>query len=308
MNDADPAPRGDVVETRGTSEPAPFMPNGVDWYHQLDGYVELVFAAQIAHYGLAGLYAQPRHCLALFPWYADTYQGWENRGRDYGKLLPFEDGSAPPGPSKEIISVVDLAAFCKYAISNLVAKIVSFESQAYDDPIHPGLLLSGVAEFPLGRYKPYDASRLIQDVYRVCTCLLPANRVPPRPGGRSGRRLAAFLDRVHIACLNTRTRGRPERHLPAQSGRRIAAKVNTESEHGKKKSQRIRLMRPWDLACLAAFENRRKTDRKVKLKTFIRDWISQHQRDFREEKPGGLSLKSMYATLRQRVKKTRSKK
>lgn len=75
-------------------------------------------------------------------------------------------------------------------------------------------------------------------------------------------------------------------------------RVNTESEHREKKPEKNRRMRAWDRACLNAFRTNRRTDSNAKLKPFISDWILQHESQYRDEKPEGLSVLSMYAKLR----------
>lgn len=90
-----------------------------------------------------------------------------------------------------------------------------------------------------------------------------------------------------------------QKNVTRNSGGGADGRVNTESEPREKKTEKVRLMRGHHRACVKAFEAQRKTGKRTPFKRFLKDWISHHEADFKEEYPKGLPLAEMYANIRQ---------
>jgi hypothetical protein len=180
-----------------------FDPKGMTWYEDPDcvplaGYDDLVLAAKAAHFGNQGLFVHWNVRRGRFPWYENSEAGWTNRSND---LVGISHNSAllPAGQSRRIGSTDEMIGFCRFLISTLLPPIIEFESNVANDPCF-WLSNSNGSWPPI--FQRYDAGALINDIYRICTCLLRPEHVPSRPGSTNVAGLNAFLDRVHIECLN----------------------------------------------------------------------------------------------------------
>jgi hypothetical protein len=207
MDSSDRATRGSGKEPEITARETPpaFAVEDMEWYadatgRPLAGFLELVRASKAAFLGIHGLFVHWNvpGSSGMFPWYDNSDVGWDNRSRDLEGLRLDSHQPAPLGADRQIRSADDLVGFCRFVIVRLSQPIIDFDSAVANDP---GFWLSSSNGKRCSLCLPYDAGALIADVYRICTCILPAEKVPPRPEATTFGGLNSFLDKVHLECL-----------------------------------------------------------------------------------------------------------